>query len=114
MGDWPPPVPTPKPGPPPPPAPIPCEPEPPKATFASKVKAFWMWLKSNQYFVAASSALSAFVAKAAYNWVESGSPAISVVQLKQTAIAAIGVAIVAIYHLYTNNPTRAAEKAAQQ
>jgi len=71
---------------------------------------FWTWLRSNPYFVLASSALSAFAAKAAYNWVESGSPAITLAELKSTAIAAVGVVIVALYHLYMPTPAVATAK----
>jgi hypothetical protein len=75
---------------------------------------FWTWLRSNKYFVAGSSVFMTYVATALYNWVEAGTPALSLAQLKATALAALGVVVVAEYHLYTNTPEQAAKLAAGQ
>jgi len=74
------------------------------------MKAFFTWLKSNPYFAAASSALMTFAAKAAYNWVQNGTPALTLAEVKSTGLAALGVVIVALYHLYTDTPSVAAVK----
>lgn len=70
---------------------------------------FWNWLRGNKYFVAASSALATYLVTAGYNWAMAGSPAMTLAQVKTTALASIGVVLVAEYHLYTE-PTQPAGK----
>lgn len=72
------------------------------------MKAFWIWLRSNPYFVAASSALATFASSAVYQWIQQGTPALTPAELKQTALAAVGVIAMALYHQYTPTPAQAA------
>lgn len=66
---------------------------------------FWQKLRGNKYFVAASSAVMTYLLTAGWNWANAGSPAMTLAQLKTTALAALGVIIGAEYHLYTTpNP----------
>lgn len=69
---------------------------------------FWQQVRGNKYFVAISSAVATYIVTAAYNWATAGTPALSLAQIKTTALAALGVAITALYHLYTQpNPSPA-------
>lgn len=70
----------------------------------------WNQIRSNKYFVAGTSALVTYLASAGYNWAMAGTPALSLAQLKATALAALGVVVVALYHLYTNTPQQPSEK----
>ena len=77
------------------------------------MKAFLIKLKSSPYFVVASSTFATFAAKAVYNWVQAGSPALSWADLKSTALAALGVVATALYHqFFSSSPADAAAIAA--
>ena len=56
---------------------------------------FWQKIRGNKYFVAASTALGTYLVTAGYAWATAGTPALSLAQLKTTALAAAGVPIVA-------------------
>jgi len=62
---------------------------------------FWQTLRGNKYFVAATTALATYLVTAGYNWANAGTPALTLAQVKTTALAALGAVLVAEYHLYT-------------
>ena len=70
----------------------------------------WQKIRGNKYFVAVSSAVMTYLITAAYNWATAGTPALTIAQLKTTALAAVAIAIGSIYHLYTQPSSTAAVK----
>jgi hypothetical protein len=76
------------------------QPQPTPAVPLGGTMTFWQQLRGNKYFVAITSAVATFLVTAAYNWANAGTPVLTVAQLKTTALAAAGVAITALYHLY--------------
>lgn len=65
----------------------------------------WKAILSNKYFVAATSAFGGALLTWGYNWVLSGSPALTWPKLEAALAGALGAAIVALYHLYLPQPT---------
>lgn len=76
---------------------------------------FWTWLRSNPYFVAATSALFGALLNGLYQEVQAGSVDWTVKGWESLLSTAAGAVIVALYHLYTKTPALAtAEYKAQK
>ena len=76
------------------------------------MKTFWTWLRSNPYFVTATSAAGGAIFNALYQEVQTGKVDWSLHGWESIVASAAGVAVVAVYHLYTHTPTAAAAIAA--
>ena len=72
------------------------------------MKAFWTWLRSNPYFVTATSAAAGAIFNALYQEVQTGKIDWSLKGWESIGASAFGVALVAVYHLYTHAPAVAA------
>lgn len=66
---------------------------------------FWNSIRANKYFVAATTALATYLVTAGYDWANTGTPAMTLAQVKTTALAALGAVLVAEYHLYIQPPS---------
>jgi hypothetical protein len=72
---------------------------------------FWMWLRSNPYFVTATSALFGALLNGLYQEVQPGHQIDwSVKGWESLGATALGAVIVALYHLYTQTPAVATAK----
>ena len=68
---------------------------------------FWTWLRSNPYFVTATSALFGALLNGLYQEAQAGAVDWTVRGWESLAATAGGAVIVALYHLYTNTPAAA-------
>jgi hypothetical protein len=71
---------------------------------------FWTWLRSNPYFVTATSALFGALLNGLYQEVQTGAVNWTIKGWESLAATAGGAVIVALYHLYTSTPAVAAAK----
>lgn len=71
---------------------------------------FWTWLRSNPYFVTATSALFGAVLNGLYQEVQKGSVDWTAKGWESLLATAAGAMVVALYHLYTNTPAVAEAK----
>ena len=72
------------------------------------MKVFCTCLRSNPYFVTATSAAGGAIFNALYQEVQTGKIDWSLKGWESIGASAFGVALVAVYHLYTHTPEAAA------
>jgi hypothetical protein len=75
---------------------------------------FWTWLRSNPYFVTATSALFGAFLNGLYQEVQAHSINWSLQGWESLGATAFGAVVIALYHLYTNTPAAAKGKRTAQ
>ena len=75
---------------------------------------FWTWLRSNPYFVAATSALFGAILNGLYQEVQAGGINWTVKGWESLGATAAGAAVIALYHLYIQAPAPAKPAEATQ